>query len=139
MATRAEPHGFVEPSGCRQRKRGRTLGHRTCKEVTTMSATLIPPSSGGPGPDDDSPRPDDDSPRPDDDSPRPDDDSPRPDDDSPRPPIDYRAAEGFSGAAEESNWREWMMVGIGLVALLAIIAIAFSLASIAQTSDSVLR
>src|SRR6516225_3896898 len=85
-------------------------GREHSKEVTTMSATLIPPPPpvppGGP------------------------------DDDPPRPPIDYSTAEGFSDAAGDSNWREWMMVGIGLVALLAILAIVFSLASIAQTTGS---
>src|SRR6516165_5322919 len=85
-------------------------GREHCKEVTKMSATLIPPpppgTHGGP------------------------------DDEPPRPPIDYSTAEGFSDGAGDSNWREWMMVGIGLVALLAILAIVFSLASIAQTTGS---
>jgi uncharacterized cupredoxin-like copper-binding protein len=73
-----------------------------------MPATLIPPPTGGP----------------------------KRGVDVPRPPIDYAHAEGLGGVGDERNWREWMMVGIGLVALLAIIAIIFGVVAIAQTYSS---
>jgi uncharacterized cupredoxin-like copper-binding protein len=48
--------------------------------------------------------------------------------------FDYHHAEGLT-AGEQRDWREWMMVGVGLTALLAILAIILSLVSVAQTTD----
>ena len=68
--------------------------------------------------------------------------------------IDYHAAEGLNDAPpvehpigapaddDGKRWREWMMVGVGLTALVAILAImvsAFALATAAGTSSSTER
>jgi nitrite reductase (NO-forming) len=68
--------------------------------------------------------------------------------------IDYRAAEGFVdaepatdevllqspfGASPDKPWREWMMVGLGLCALIAVLAIvvaAFALAGRGPSEDT---
>ncbi len=65
----------------------------------------------------------------------------------PTTPIDYHAAEGLDEAAPVDNpvvatddggkvWREWMMVGVGLTALLAILAVMVSAFALATGDDS---
>ncbi len=54
--------------------------------------------------------------------------------------FDYAAAEGLApGETPERKWREWMMVGVGLTALLAMMAVILSVVSVghdSKTSDS---
>src|SRR5689334_7903346 len=51
--------------------------------------------------------------------------------------IDYHAAEGLSGLGTEGKARqEWMMVGIGLTALAAILAIVVSVVAFASSGGS---
>lgn len=56
-----------------------------------------------------------------------------------RQPIDHALAEGLSRAGErelrEQSWRAWMVFGIGMTALLAVIAVVFGVVAIAD-SDS---
>ena len=65
----------------------------------------------------------------------------------PTTPIDYHAAEGLDAAdpvdnpvvaadADGRRWREWMMVGVGLTALVAILAIMVSAFALATGDDS---
>src|SRR5215208_5873597 len=65
----------------------------------------------------------------------------------PTTPIDYHAAEGLDAAdpvdnpvvatdADGNVWREWMMVGVGLTALLAILAVMVSAFTLATDDDS---
>jgi nitrite reductase (NO-forming) len=65
----------------------------------------------------------------------------------PTTPIDYHAAEGLAAADPVDNpvvatdadgkvWREWMMVGVGLTALLAILAVMVSAFALATDDDS---
>ena len=52
-----------------------------------------------------------------------------------RPPdFDYHTAEGFHEPPEDPR-RDWTLVAVGLVALLAIIGIAFSIAALAKPED----
>ena len=46
-------------------------------------------------------------------------------------PTDYRRAEGLPAAGDEKVWREWMMVGIGLTALVAVLAGTLAVVAIA--------
>jgi len=50
----------------------------------------------------------------------------------PRSTVDYRKAEGL----DDKTWREWMMVGEGLVAVLVVIAIALAVVAIARSGGS---
>ena len=50
----------------------------------------------------------------------------------PRSAIDYRKAEGL----DDKTWREWMMVGEGLVAIFVVIAIALAVVAIARSGGS---
>lgn len=63
----------------------------------------------------------------------------------PEPPVmDYHRAEGFTEAdlaidqatEKERAWKDWMLVGIGLTALVAVIAIILSFVGIAQTDQA---
>ena len=49
-----------------------------------------------------------------------------------RPDVDYRKAEGL----DDKTWREWMMVGEGLVAIFVVIAIALGVVAIARSGGS---
>ena len=59
--------------------------------------------------------------------------------------FSYQSAEGlhdddpatrlYGPPPQDRNWREWMMVGVGLTALLGVLAIVLSLVSIGQTAD----
>jgi FtsP/CotA-like multicopper oxidase with cupredoxin domain len=55
---------------------------------------------------------------------------------TPGQPIDYVNAEALSDSGDERKRREWIMVGVGLTAVFAILAIVLSLAAIAQSSDT---
>ncbi len=46
-------------------------------------------------------------------------------------PFDYAAAEGF----RDRNWRAWMMVGVGLTALLAVLALIVAIVKLGQSGD----
>jgi hypothetical protein len=50
----------------------------------------------------------------------------------PRSTVDYRKAEGL----DDKTWREWMMVGEGLVAVFVVIAIALAVVAIARSGGS---
>src|SRR5919204_1867461 len=47
--------------------------------------------------------------------------------------FDYAAAEGF--AERERDWRAWMMVGLGLTSLLAVLALIVAIAKLAGSGD----
>jgi nitrite reductase (NO-forming) len=49
------------------------------------------------------------------------------------PDFDYAAAEGL--VERDRDWRAWMMVGVGLTALLAILAIILSIAKLGGSGD----
>jgi uncharacterized cupredoxin-like copper-binding protein len=49
------------------------------------------------------------------------------------PEIDYAQAEGLAG---EGNWRMWMMCGLGLTSLVAVIAIIVAVVTLADTNKS---
>lgn len=51
----------------------------------------------------------------------------------PQEEVDYQKAEGF--AARERDWRAWMMVGVGLTGLLAVLAIIIAIAKLAGSGD----
>jgi nitrite reductase (NO-forming) len=51
----------------------------------------------------------------------------------PQEDFDYAKAEGL--AERERDWRAWMMVGIGLTSLLAVIAIIIAIAKLAGSGD----
>ncbi len=50
----------------------------------------------------------------------------------PRTELDYRAAEGL----DDKTWREWMLVGGGLVAVFTVIGIALGVVAIARSGGS---
>jgi uncharacterized cupredoxin-like copper-binding protein len=52
----------------------------------------------------------------------------------PQEDFDYAKAEGLA-AARERDWRAWMMVGVGLTALLAILALIVSIAKLSGGSS----
>src|SRR4051794_40585298 len=51
-------------------------------------------------------------------------------------PTDYRRAEGLPAAPDEKVWREWMMVGIGLTALVAVLAGTLAIVAIATSGGT---
>lgn len=48
------------------------------------------------------------------------------------PKIDYDFAEGFTAPGSDGRFRQWMLVGLGLTAVGALLALIFSLASLAR-------
>jgi hypothetical protein len=61
---------------------------------------------------------------------------PDPEHPTPLSPGDYRQAEGLPPAGDIKDWREWMMVGLGLTALVAVLASTLAIVAVATSGGS---
>src|SRR5437763_5590832 len=56
---------------------------------------------------------------------------------APLAPVDYHAAEGFVPQPDRTKiWREWMMVGLGLAALVAVLGMIVAVAALVIRDDN---